>query len=170
MLLIPYDKIEITTEKTPLQIHHVLTNTIACKGLHPLRFWNKKRIHGKLFEGYSSEDHFKLRRIICCWNVCLPIMSGKITPGDKTKVKVKFRLSVRDEIILLSFFIGFVITLATLFVPQFKSEFMFKVKISVIFALGVGVIMFLYKSEVYKTKKILIELIEKFHPHRQNTK
>ncbi len=169
MLLIPYDKIELTTDKTPQQIKHILDKTIAASGIKNLRYWNKELIEGKLFEGDTTENWFKIRRLVRYWNVCLPIITGIVSHEEKTNVKIKFRMTVLDEIILLMFFVGLVLSVLSFIFPTPNIEMMVKIEAGIVFALGVGVMFFLYKSEVSKAKTILSELIEKKHPHKENT-
>ena len=104
MAFLPWENIEIKTKLTKDEIISGINNNVEAKGL----FWAwplKKYSYGKPYQGYISENSFKIMRITIYTNSFLPFILGNIIENEDYRI---ITIKMRCSYIITGFMIIFI--------------------------------------------------------------
>lgn len=163
MILLPYDKIEIESQKTPEQVMEMIKDKTQVQehlSFTGIRFMQSE---SKTFAGEIKEDSFRISRIIIGRNSFLPVIQGtveKATAGAKALITMSLS-KITAVIMAIIFLAALFVAISPLFVDGFSPK-----NIDQLFV-WLGIILVIYafmtvsfRFEAKKAKKILKEMFE----------
>lgn len=165
---LPFEKITLTTKLSSEEVHKRLKENIEPKKYFPESVFNRNS--AKEYEGEIIGNTFKINQILVGRrNSFAPTISGNISSYlGQTNVNIRMQL-LPSVTILMSLWLGIVglVCLALLFVGLLQVKHILMNGFSpmflipfVMFAFGILLTIFGFKSESKKAKEFLTELLE----------
>jgi len=165
--ILPYEQYTFVTKLSTTEVaKRIAENT----GLRPQMIsFTRRDIPNTLFTGFVSGDRFELSRVIQYKNSFLPLIKGKMTPFlGKTEISISMA-PMRSVLIFMCIWLGGVtmVCLGMLFYgfTNFHQVMGKGIEFPVVmpffmWIVGVGMIIFGFRSESKRAKKMLVELLE----------
>ncbi len=160
--LLPFEKVTIVSRLKEKEIMDILNENIE-----PKKRFRLKLIWGvddfKTYEGKIEKDSFKIKTIYLFNNHVNPIIIGKIENNlDFTKIQIKMRLSVFENIVYGILFFGLIIDILYFLIYNFNMKIFINEKIDTIFWFFIfyGIILFFFKRNCKKIETHFKSLFE----------